>query len=159
MLSDEEFSAIAEKYMDSIFRLALNYMRSRTEADDITQNVLIKLYRTEKKFQSGDHLRYWLVRVTVNECKRALVSPWRKMESIEQLREGFVFPEEGRRELFDAVMALPKKYRVPIYLYYYEDYSTEEIGRILKVPSATVRTHLRRGRQQLRDSLGGDENV
>lgn len=159
MLSDEEFSAIAEKYMDSIFRLALNYMRNRTEADDITQNVLIKLYRTEKKFQSGDHLRYWLVRVTVNECKRALVSPWRKMESIEQLREGFVFPEEGSRELFDAVMALPKKYRVPIYLYYYEDYSTEEIGRILKVPSATVRTHLRRGRQQLRDSLGGDENV
>ena len=56
-------------------------------------------------------------------------------------------------------MALPKKYRVPIYLYYYEDYSTEEIGRILKVPSATVRTHLRRGRQQLKDSLGGDENV
>lgn len=159
MLSDEEFSAIAEKYMDSIFRLALNYMRSRTEADDITQNVLIKLCRTEKKFQSGDHLRYWLVRVTVNECKRALVSPWRKMESIEQLREGFVFPEEGRRELFVAVMALPKKYRVPIYLYYYEDYSTEEIGRILKVPSATVRTHLRRGRQQLKDSLGGDENV
>ena len=159
MLSDEEFSAIAEKYMDSIFRLALNYMRSRTEADDITQNVLIKLCRTEKKFQSGDHLRYWLVRVTVNECKRALVSPWRKMESIEQLREGFVFPEEGRRELFDAVMALPKKYRVPIYLYYYEDYSTEEIGRILKVPSATVRTHLRRGRQHLKDSLGGDENV
>lgn len=159
MLSDEEFSAIAEKYMDSIFRLALNYMRSRSEAEDITQNVLIRLYRTEKEFENGDHLRHWLVRVTVNECKRALVSPWRKMESIEQLREGFVFPEEGRRELFDAVMALPKKYRVPIYLYYYEDYSTEEIGRILKVPSATVRTHLRRGRQQLKDSLGGDENV
>lgn len=159
MLSDEAFTAIAEKYMDNIFRLALNYMRSRSEAEDITQNVLIRLYRTEKEFENGDHLRHWLVRVTVNECKRALVSPWRKMESIEQLREGFVFPEEGRRELFDAVMALPKKYRVPIYLYYYEDYSTEEIGRILKVPSATVRTHLRRGRQQLKDSLGGDENV
>lgn len=159
MFSDEEFSALAEKYMDNIFRLALNYMRSRTEADDITQNVLIKLYRTEKKFQSDDHLRYWLVRVTVNECKRALVSPWRRMESIEQLREGVVFPEEGSRELFDAVMALPKKYRVPIYLYYYEDYSTEEIGQILKMPSATVRTHLRRGRQQLKESLGGDENV
>lgn len=159
MLSDEAFTAIAEKYMDNIFRLALNYMRSRSEAEDITQNVLIRLYRTEKEFENGDHLRHWLVRVTVNECKRALVSPWRKMESIEQLWEGFVFPEEGRRELFDAVMALPKKYRVPIYLYYYEDYSTEEIGRILKVPSATVRTHLRRGRQQLKDSLGGDENV
>lgn len=159
MLSDEAFTAIAEKYMDNIFRLALNYMRSRSEAEDITQNVLIRLYRTEKEFENGDHLRHWLVRVTVNECKRVLVSSWRKMESIEQLREGFVFPEEGRRELFDAVMALPKKYRVPIYLYYYEDYSTEEIGRILKVPSATVRTHLRRGRQQLRDSLGGDENV
>lgn len=159
MFSDEEFAAIAEKYMDNIFRLALNYMRSRTEADDITQNVLIKLYRTEKKFQSDDHLRYWLVRVTVNECKRALVAPWRRMESLEELREGADFLEEESRELFDAVMELPKKYRVPIYLYYYEDYSTEEIGQILKIPSATVRTHLRRGRQQLKESFGGDDNV
>lgn len=159
MLSDEAFTAIAEKYMDNIFRLALNYMRSRTEADDITQNVLIKLYRTEKKFQSGDHLRYWLVRVTVNECKRALALPWRRMESLEELSSGCVFPEPENRTLFESVMALPRKYRIPIYLYYYEDYSTQEIAEMLKIPGATVRTHLRRGRQQLKDSLGGDENV
>ena len=159
MLSDEEFSAIAEKYMDSIFRLALNYMRSRIEAEDITQNVLIRLYRTGKKFESGDHLRYWLVRVTVNECKRALTSPWRRMESLEELSNGYTFPEPESRALFEAVMALPRKYRIPIYLHYYQDYSTQEIAEILKIPGATVRTQLRRGRQQLRDRLGDDENA
>lgn len=159
MLSDEAFTAIAEKNMDSIFRLALNYMRSRPEAEDITQNVLIRLYRTEKEFENDDHLRYWLVRVTVNECKRALALPWRRMESLEELSQGYVFPEPKDRTLFNAVMALPRKYRLPIYLHYYEDYSTQEIAEILKIPAATVRTQLRRGRQQLRDSLGGDENV
>jgi RNA polymerase sigma-70 factor (ECF subfamily) len=159
MFSDEEFNAIAETYMDSIFRLALNYTKNYAEAEDITQNVLIKLYRAKTKFENKDHLRYWLFRVAVNECKRTLLSPWRRNESIELLENAFTFDETESREVFEAVMALPKKYRVPIYLYYYEDYSTEEIAKLLNIPGATIRTQLRRGREQLRDSLGGDENV
>ena len=67
MLTEEQFSYLAKKYMDMVFRLALHYTKSRSESDDITQEVLLKLYRTDKPFESEDHVRYWLIRVTVNE--------------------------------------------------------------------------------------------
>lgn len=158
MFTEEEFEAAARRHMDGIFRLALNYMGSFSEAEDVTQNVLIRLYRTKKSFESPEHLRYWLVRVTINESKRMLLSPWRRTESLELLEDRAALPEENRG-LFREVMALPEKYRVPMYLYYYEGYSTEELGRLLKIPGSTVRTRLRRGRAQLKESLGGAENV
>ena len=159
MFTEEEFEAAARKHMDGIFRLALNYMGSFAEAEDVTQNVLIRLYRTKKSFESSEHLRYWLVRVTINESKRMLLSPWRRTESLELLEDSVSLPEEKNRELFRAVMSLPEKYRVPLYLYYYEGYSTKELAGLLKLPGSTVRTQLRRGREQLKKILGGAENV
>ena len=155
MLSDEEFSAIAEKYMDSIFRLALNYMRSRTEADDITQNVLIKLYRTEKKFQSGDHLRCWLVRVTVNTCKNLRRSPWRaRTVGLETVAERPAFqPEEGG--VLEEVQKLPTKYREVLVLYYYLGYDTNEIGTMLGIRPDAVRARMSRARLKLKSRLEG----
>lgn len=158
MFTEEEFEAAARKHMDGIFRLALNYMGSFAEAEDVTQNVLIRLYKARRPFESPEHLRRWLVRVTINESKRMLLSPWRRTESLELLEDRAALPEENR-ELFRAVMALPEKYRVPMYLYYYEGYSTEELAKLLKIPGSTVRTRLRRGRAQLKESLGGAENV
>ena len=67
MLTEEQFAYLAKKYMDTVFRLALHYTKSRSESDDITQEVLLKLYSTDKPFESEDHVRYWLIRVTVNE--------------------------------------------------------------------------------------------
>ena len=64
MLTEEQFSYLAKKYMDMVFRLALHYTKSRSESDDIPQEVLLKLYRTDKPFESEDHVRYWLIRVT-----------------------------------------------------------------------------------------------
>lgn len=158
MFTEEEFEAAARKHMDGIFRLALNYMGSFAEAEDVTQNVLIRLYKARRPFESPEHLRRWLVRVTINESKRMLLSPWRRTESLELLEDRAALPEENR-ELFRAVMALPEKYRVPMYLYYYEGYSTEELAKLLKISGSTVRTRLRRGRAQLKESLGGAENV
>ena len=100
-----------------------------------------------------------VIRVTVNECKRYLVSPWRRYTApIEDYAEtlGFETPEQS--SLFLAVMALPQKYRVPIHLYYAEGYSTEEIAGLLDIPAATVRTRLRRARKRLKDLLGGDDH-
>ena len=82
MLTEEQFSYLAKKYMDMVFRLALHYTKSRSESDDITQEVLLKLYRADKAFESEDHVRHWLIRVTVNECKRAFLSPWKRTEPI-----------------------------------------------------------------------------
>ena len=153
MFTDEQFTRLAKKYIDMVFRIALNYLRSGAEADDVTQNVFLKLWKETKPFDSEDHVRYWLTRVTINECKRMLRSPWRRAESFEDYAAKLSFVTAEHSDLFYAVMDLPKKYRVPIYLYYYENYSTEEVADMLGLPRNTVGTQLRRGRQMLRKIL------
>ena len=153
MFTDEQFTSLAQKYMDTVFRLAFSYMKSRADADDITQNVLLKLYRTDTDFQSEAHIRNWLLRVTINECKQAFRSPWRKTENLEDYANTLSLPDDGQRELLQTVMSLPPDYRVALYLYYYEDHTTDEISRLLNIPAATVRTRLARGREKLRKVL------
>ena len=153
MLTEEQFSHLAKKYMDTVFRLAFNYTKSQTEADDVTQEVLIKLYRTDKEFESEEHIKHWLIRVTINECKKAFLSPWKRIEPIEDYASTLSFSSPEHSELFYAVMDLPKKYRVPIFLHYYEDYSCEEISSFLRIANATVRTRLRRGREMLKTKI------
>ena len=160
MFTDEQFTCLAKKYIDTVFRLALSYMKSGADADDITQNVFLKLLKEPKDFESDDHVRYWLVRVTINECRKPLRSPWHSAENFEDYAAKLAFVTPEHSELFYAVMDLPKKYRVAIYLYYYEEYSTEEIASMLKIPQATVCTHLKRGREMLKKNLQeADSNV
>ena len=155
MFTREQFTALAQKYMDMIFRVAFSYLKSREDADDVVQNVLLALYRAKKPFQSEAHLKAWLVRVAVNESKKLLRSPWRRRADvpIEDLAETLAFeqPEDGA--LFAAIMALETKYRAVIVLYYYEGYSIAETARLLGVPAATVGTQLARARQRLKDDL------
>lgn len=153
MLSQEHFIETAERYMDTIFRIAFHYMKSQTDADDITQEVLLKLYHTEKAFENEAHIRNWLIRVTVNCCKKAFLSPWRKHEPLENYADRLSFLTPEHSDLFYMTMELPRKYRLAIYLYYYEDYSTEEIAKILHIPKATVATHLHRGRELLKRKM------
>lgn len=153
MFTNEHFTYIAQRYMDTVFRVAFSYMKSRADADDITQNVLLKLYRYEGDFQNEAHLKHWLIRVTVNECKSAYRSLWRKTENIEDYVNSLEMPSEEHSELLEAVMSLPKKYRVAIFLFYYEGYSTREIAELLAMPEATVRTHLARGWEKLKTIL------
>lgn len=153
MFTDEQFTFLADKYMDTIFRVAFSYMKSREDADDITQNVLIKLYQTDAAFEGESHLKHWLIRVTINECKSAFRSLWRKTENIDDYADTLAMPSREHSDLFQAVMGLPMKYRVVIYLFYYEGYSTAEIARMLDIAEPTVRTHLFRGRQRLKKVL------
>lgn len=153
MFTDEQFTFLAKKYIDTVFRVAVNYLKSGADADDVTQNVFLKLWKEKKPFDSEAHVKNWLIRVTINECKNLLRSPWRKTEDFEDYARTLSFVTPEHSELFYAVMDLPKKYRMPIYLYYYEGYSTEETAEILGIPKATVATHLRRGRQMLRNIL------
>lgn len=158
MFTKEQFSYLAKRYMDTVFRLAFNYTKSQSEADDVTQEVLIKLYRTDKEFESEDHIKHWIIRVTINECKKTFLSPWKRIEPIEDYASTLSFTSPEHSELFYAVMDLPKKYRVPIFLHYYEDYSCEEISSFLGIANATVRTRLRRGREMLKTEIQEGEN-
>ena len=156
-MTKEQFSELAAVHADTIFRIAFHYSKNAADADDIVQNVLLKLYRTDKIFEGDEHIRNWLIRVAVNESKKLLLSPWfQRTAPIEEYTQQLDFTEPGQSELFQAVMALPKKYRIPIYLYYYEDYTAREIGKALGQSVATVNAHLSRGRKKLRTILGGE---
>lgn len=152
-MSREEFTEFAGKYSDTIYRVAYSYMKDRNDADDVTQDVLIELYRTEKVFESDDHVRNWLIRVTVNRCKMLFRSPWRKREDIAVYAETLGFEEQSHLDLFNAVMALGKKYRVPLMLFYYEGYSTAETAAILGISENAVSTRLFRAKSKLKDLL------
>ncbi len=115
-MTDQEFALAAERYMDTIFRVAYSYLRSKSDADDVTQDVLIQLYKTDTPFRDGEHLKRWLIRVTVNRCKNIFRSPWHRMEDIADYESALSFEAPECRELFDAVMALDKRYRVPVLL-------------------------------------------
>lgn len=153
MLTNEQFTCYAERYIDTVYRVAFNYLKSATDADDVTQNVFFKLLKEKKPFENDGHVRNWLIRVTINECKNIVRSRWWKTESFEDYAATLAFEDPSHSDLFYAVMDLPKKYRLPIYLYYYEEYSTQEIAQILKLPKNTVCTHLKRGRELLRKAL------
>ena len=152
-MSNEKFAALAVKYMDTIYRVAYSWTKNPDDANDVTQDVLIQLYKTTREFESDSHLKNWLIRVTVNQCKMLFRSPWRKIEDIGEYADTLGFEEESHLALFQAVMKLDKKYRVPVLLFYYEGYSTAEIASILKVPEKTVSTRLFRARAKLKDYL------
>lgn len=151
--TNEQFTCFVEAYIDTVFRVALNYLKNPAEAEDVTQNVFEKLLRCAKPFQNEDHVRNWLIRVSINECKHILRSPWRSHENLEDYARTLEFENSGRSELFMAVMALPRKYRMVIYLHYYEGYSTQEISEMLKITKNTVCSQLKRGRDLLKTHL------
>lgn len=153
MMTNEQFTCLARRYIDTVYRVAFNYIKSSTDADDITQNVFLKLLQEKKTFESDEYVKNWLIRVTVNECKNLVRSRWWKAESLEAYAQTLSFDNQAQSDLFYSVMALPRKYRMPIYLHYYEGYSTQEIGQIMKLPKNTVCTQLKRGRELLKESL------
>lgn len=160
MLTNEQFTRYAERYINTVFRVAFNYIKSSADADDVTQNVFLKLLREEKDFASDEHVRSWLIRVALNECKNVVRTRWWRHESYEDYAAALTFDNPAHSDLFYAVMELPKRYRVPIYLHYYEMYSTQEIAEILKLPKNTVCTQLKRGREMLKKTLTEvDEDV
>lgn len=152
-MTEQQFTAVAEKYMDTVYRMAYSYLRSRADADDVTQDVLLRLYQWDKPFEDEAHLKNWLLRITVNRCKNVFRAPWHRAEDIADYENSLIFPAPESRELFEAVMALDKIYRLPVLLYYYEGYSQKEIAGILSLPEQTVRTRLFRAKAKLKDQL------
>lgn len=149
----EEFTPIAERYMDTIYRVTYSWTKHSQDANDVTQEVLLQLYKSTKDFESEAHLKNWLIRVTINQCKMLFRAPWRKTENIDDYANTLGFEESDHLALFQAVMQLDKKYRVPLMLFYYEGYSTSEIASLMDIPEKTVSTRLFRARAKLKEEL------
>lgn len=153
-MDEERFAECVEKYTDAVYRVAFHSCKSPADSEDIVQNVFLKLYRETREFESEEHLRRWLLRVAVNESKKLVCSAWfRRSVPLEEFAGTLEFEAPEESELFLQVMALPKKYRVPVYLFYYEDYPVKEVAAMCGLKESTVQTRLQRAREKLKKGM------
>ena len=153
-MTQEEFAQAARTYGDSVYRIALHALGSPQDAEDVMQTVLLKLYECKKSFESEEHRKHWILRVAVNESRRSLRSLWRRTcVPLEEWQETAAPEDPVRAEVLEAVMALEPKYRLSVYLYYYEGLSVAETAAAMGANPSTVQTWLLRARERLRKSL------
>ena len=145
---------LVERYYYALYRIAFQVTKSREDAEDVAQDAFMIYYKTNKQFEDEEHIRAWLFRVTINRAKNIVGSFWhRNRESFYDYRRELVFERDEDSDLFDAVMKLPKKYRIVIHLYYFEDYSVKEISEILCTKEGTVKSQLSRARKMIESIL------
>ena len=152
-MDEQELERLAGRYADMIYRIALNDTRSPADAEDILQEVLLALFTASPAFESHEHEKRWLIRVTLNKGKNHRRSLLRRATLPLEEADGYLSREPDHRALREAVAVLPRNQRRAVDLYYYEGCSTGEIAAILNTKEATVRTWLRRGRQRLKEYL------
>ncbi len=149
--TDKDIVETINQYSNSLFKVALSYTQDKATAEDVVQDVLIKYITEAKEFTSEEHKKAWLLRVTINECKKLFRSKWSTRKVT--LEDIYTFEEPDKHEVFYAVMDLPVNYRVVIHLYYYENMAVRDIGNILKLNENTVTSRLHRGRKLLKKVL------
>jgi len=145
---------LIEKYKNSIYVMAFNICKNTHDAEDVVQDTFIQYISLKKDFETEQHIRAWLIRVAINKAKNKNTTFFRRNAlPLEDYMETLTFESSESSELFEAVMKLPKKYRVIIHLFYYEDYSVNEIADILKISESNAKVRLSRGRKLLRETL------
>ena len=153
-----EMDSILDRYQDMVYGLALARTGSRTDADDVFQEVFLAYYQSGKVFRDEEHRKAWLLRTTINQSRRVTSSSWRQktvpLSEREDAPVQFREPEENR--VWEALQALAEDYRLPIYLFYFQELPTQEIAKILAIRPGAVRMRLTRGREQLREKLKGE---
>lgn len=154
MLVKEDKREICEKYFDSVYRLVLCRTKNRDAADDIVQDVFYKYIKTDKEFESEEHIKAWLIRVAINSSNSYFTSSWfTKMEPLDENMA--VFDTEEKSDVYYAVLELPQKYRTVIHLFYYEDLPIAKISEYLGINESTVKSQLKRARDMLSRKLKG----
>lgn len=145
---------LIEKYKNNIYAVAFNICKNKYDAEDVVQDTFIQYLSHKKDFQSEQHIRAWIIRVAINKAKNKNNLFFRRNSlPLEDYMETLTFESDESHELFEAVMKLPEKYRIVIHLFYYEDYSVQEIADILKITQSNVKVRLSRGRLSLRKTL------
>jgi len=161
MQNNDIIENLISLYGNDVLRIATAYTRDSTIAEDIFQEVFIKVARNINKFENRSSEKTWIIRITINTCKDFLKSSWNKkvvpMESIETTlntySEDKILESEKATLVIQEILRLPLKYKEILLLYYYQDLNTLEIAKVLSIPEASVRTRLRRARDIIKDKL------
>ena len=153
-----ELEEVISRYETMVYGLALARTGSAADADDVFQETFLAYYRSGKTFREEEHRRAWLLRTALNMSRRVTQSTYRKkavpLEEGAEMVAPFREPEEN--QIWQALQSLSEEYRLPLYLFYFEELSTQEIAKALSLRPGTVRMRLSRGREQLREVLKGD---
>ncbi|SHI87097.1 RNA polymerase sigma factor [Thermoclostridium caenicola] len=151
----EDFEVFVTKHENRLYRTALAITGNVSDAEDVVQEAFLRAYEKAPEFESEEHEKAWLIRVTVNLCNSCLRSPWRKRT--EPLLDSYPAMDLKQHELLERILALPPKYRTVIHLFYYEGYSIKDISGLTGQKEATIRSHLTRARQKLKSVLKEDD--
>lgn len=161
---DQDLEEIMDAYGNELVRLAFTYVKDSDTAKEIVQNVFVTVYSKLHTFRKESSLKTWLYRITINKSKDYLKS-WHvknrqplastHLEALPQSpsAESHVMNEQLALQVKQALFRIPKKYRTPVYLYYYEEFSVIEIAELLQTSTNTIKTRLRRGREKLKGLL------
>ena len=162
--SREDFELVLERYNKMVYRLALARTGNVQDAEDVLQEGFLRYIRADKTFNDEEHRKAWLLRVTVNCSKTLVTSSWNRRRSDEETDDNYFGTDDRQFErsdtgsvVLDAVKSLPEKYRVVVHLFYYEELTVEEIGRITGSGLSAVKTRLHRARNMLKDILREEE--
>ncbi|MEI5993930.1 RNA polymerase sigma factor [Candidatus Enterococcus mansonii] len=156
---------IVEEYADMVYRIAFVQMKNQSDAEDIFQEVFLRLVKYSHTIKGEEHIKPWLIRVTINCCKKQFDSAWRKKTTSmdeEQMpeqadeRASAAFAIGDNEELLDACLSLPEAQQLVIHLFYFEGYSIREISTLVEQSESSVKTRLSRAREALRKKMKGD---
>ena len=157
MRDEQEVNRAIERYSDTVKRLCMIHLKNHADTEDIFQTVFLKYVLSSVSFESEEHEKAWFIRVTINACKDLLKNFFRTHTvALEEVMEQPALMPPDHREVLEAVLSLPAKYKEVVYLHYYEDYTVPKISGILGKNVNTIYTLLTRSRKMLREKLGGD---
>lgn len=157
--SDAFLCQAMETHGDAVYRLALCRLGSRADAEDVYQEVFLRLLRDTTDFRDGEHLKAWLLRVTLSRCGDLRRAAWfRRTAPLEAAPDAPAPEQDDHGDLWQALRSLPDALRTAVWLHYVEGYATEEIAALTGSRPATVRTRLHRARKQLRCMLEGEDD-
>nr|WP_155062015.1 sigma-70 family RNA polymerase sigma factor [Turicibacter sanguinis] len=154
---------LIEDYGQDVLKIAYLYVKDQQLAEDIFQEVFYKVMKNYHKFEHLSSEKTWLIRITINTCKDLLRTSWlRRVTTFgtleEQNQTQYEQPfdmtqSESNNELYEMIMKLPQRYKEVILLFYYEDFSYDEMAKILNIPKGTVQSRLARGREKLKKMM------
>ena len=152
--TDDDIERVMKQYADLVYRVAFSQTQNKNDADDVFQEVFLRYIKRNSAFESEEHEKAWLIRVTINCSKKLWNSAWfRHTVGFDQ---ELVFEMKEENDISHALAQLPPIYRSVIHLFYYEDMSIAQVSEVLGMKESTVRTRLTRARELLRTKLKGE---
>ncbi len=156
-MTNEEYISAVKRNSNRLYLIALSYLQNHYDAEDVMQETLVKLWKTNKAFNDNEHIDKWLTITCIHKCRDHFRLSFVKSNvSLDEAKELYTFDSTKSLDVFNAISTLPPKERLVLHLFYYEDMSVKDISEITGIKSSAIKTRLHRARTHLKSILGDD---